>query len=258
MATSIVKVDTKAIQATLSALADRATAIVVRTADEYSEAGKFLTDIRSFKKQVGFVCDPFIEAAKQNLETARNEKNKYIRPADELDEIVSRKAEAWRKAEREAAEAEQRRINEERRREAEAKATEERKAAEAQAENDRKKREAEIKEAQKAGEVGKREAARLEKEAAEAETRAKEQAAKDAEATRQNIQDVKVAPAIPKIAGIKARTNWRYRIVDETLIPRKYLIAHDIAIGGMVRATKDKAKAETECPGIECYTEDSV
>jgi len=42
------------------------------------------------------------------------------------------------------------------------------------------------------------------------------------------------------------------------LIPRKYLTRNDAGIGAMVRAKKDKEKAEAECPGIEVFSEDSV
>lgn len=241
----------------LQVLREEAAAMVVRDQDEYTAAMTFVKSLRAYKKDVGFKLDPGIESAKKHLEFLREEKDKYIRPIDELDSIVSKRAAEWREHERKAAEAEQTRINEERRRIAAEEAAAQRKAAEAEADRIRKEKEKQIDEARKAGELKKREADQLAKRAAQQAEQAKEQARKTEETAAQ-VKEVKVAPSIPKIAGIKGRTNWRFRIVNESLIPRKYLVPSEVAIGGMVRATKDKTKAEAECPGIEVYSEDSV
>jgi len=82
------------------------------------------------------------------------------------------------------------------------------------------------------------------------------------------VQTVTVAPNVPKVAGIKARVNWKFRINDLSSIPRGFMLADTVAIGQMVRSTASankgwtesqiKAAAEKECPGIEVFCEDSI
>ena len=246
-----------AIAGKLGQLREEAQALVVTDQNGYTQALTFVKSLRGYKKDVGFKLDPGIASAKNHVEFLREEKAKYIRPVDELDKLVSAKASVWREQERKAAEAEQVRINEERRRIAAAEAELQRKATEKEAARQQKERQKQIEQAQKSGELKKREAARLHKQVAEEAAWAKEQARKDAEVAAQ-VKEVKVAPSIPKMAGIKGRTNWRFRIINESLIPRKYMQPSEVAIGGMVRATKNKGKAEAECPGIEVYSQDSV
>ena len=58
----------------------------------------------------------------------------------------------------------------------------------------------------------------------------------------------------PKIAGIVTRNVWRWRIVDEKLLPREYLIPDETRIGKMVRASEGKI----EIPGVEVYQEREI
>ena len=241
----------------VSILRQEAAEIVVVNQDDYTVALRFVKNLRAYKKDVGFKLDPGIHSAKEHLSFLREEKAKHIRPIDEIDKAVSARAGLWREQERKAAEAEEKRVNEERRRVAAEEAERVRIADERAAEDRRKQREKEIKQAQKSGELGKRDANRLAKEAAEQAERDKEQARRDAEAAAQ-VKDVKVKPSIPKMSGIMGRTNWKFRIVDPRLVPRKFLKPDEVAIGGMVRNKKDKTKAETECPGIEVWSGDSV
>jgi len=62
---------------------------------------------------------------------------------------------------------------------------------------------------------------------------------------------VHVPPAAPKLAGVSARKVWKYRVVDEALIPRQYLTVDHAAIGRVVSALGGRAKI----PGIEVYEE---
>ena len=238
-------------------LRKEAEAIVVVTQDDYTTALTFIKDLRAYKKDVGFKLDPGIHSAKEHYNFLREEKNKHIRPIDEIDKAVSARAGLWREQERKKSEAEQERVNAERRRVAAEEAERVRIAAEREADSRRKQQEEEIEQARKSGEFGKRDANRLAKEAGEQAERDKEQARRDAEAAAQ-VKDVKVKPSIPKMSGIMGRTNWKFRIVDPKLVPRKFLKPDEVAIGGMVRNKKDKTKAETECPGIEVWSEDGV
>ena len=234
-----------------------AEALVVHDQDAYSAALYLLKKYRAEKKDIGFVLDPGIQSAKTHLEFLREEKGKHIRPIDELDKLVTGKASVWREQERKAAAEEQERLNEARRRQAAREAEEQRRATEAQAKIDLKKREKEIEEARKSGEVKKREADRLAKIAREDAVAVQEQAQKDAEAAAQ-VKEVKVAPSIPKISGIKGRTNWKFNVVNASKVPRRYCMPDEVAIGSRVRALKDKEKAEAEIPGIEVWSKDSV
>jgi len=76
-----------------------------------------------------------------------------------------------------------------------------------------------------------------------------------AEALRQDVPQVPI-PVVEKetpiIKGTSKRRMWKARIVDETKIPRKYLIPNMVAINGIAKAEKDKASI----PGVEFYYED--
>lgn len=245
----------KEVEAGLALLRSRAQAIIVRNADEYTQACQVALDCRAYVKDVGFKLDPGINSAKTHLDFLRNEKSKYTEPAKQIAEIAAQKAEAWKAEERRKAQAEQDRINEENRVTAQRKADEERKAAETQARIERERREKELEEARKAGDINKREANRLAKQAAEDEARQREMAAKQAAETAANVQEVKVAAAVPKVAGIKARVNWKFRIVDVKKIPRKYLMPDEVQIGSFVRNNKQSGEV---IPGVEAYSEDGI
>ena len=62
---------------------------------------------------------------------------------------------------------------------------------------------------------------------------------------------VHVPPAAPKLAAVSARKVWKYRVVNEALIPRQYLTVDHAAIGRVVSALGGRAKI----PGIEVYEE---
>ncbi len=59
---------------------------------------------------------------------------------------------------------------------------------------------------------------------------------------------------LPKVEGISIRTIWSYKIVDEKKIPRDYLTPDRKAIGGTVRAMKEKTKIK----GIAVFSTPSL
>lgn len=80
-----------------------------------------------------------------------------------------------------------------------------------------------------------------------------------AEERRQMAEEVHIPtpiipPEIEKQEGIQTTKRWTFRIVDEMAIPRSFLVPDYKAIGGTVRAQKDK----TNIPGVEVYYEDIV
>jgi hypothetical protein len=63
-----------------------------------------------------------------------------------------------------------------------------------------------------------------------------------------------VAPRTATVAGVTTRTDWDFRIVNEALIPREYLLIHASAIRNVGRATKGKAKIA----GVEFFAKPVV
>ena len=106
------------------------------------------------------------------------------------------------------------------------------------------------------------EEARLQKEAdkqaEEAALRAAEaaEAAGDSEVAEAILEAPVAAPPVilpsstPK-TGVSFREVWKFRVTDEKLIPRQYMMPDEKKIGGVVRAMKDG----TQIPGIEVYSE---
>lgn len=76
------------------------------------------------------------------------------------------------------------------------------------------------------------------------------------EAIQENEAPVVVnvpSPPTPKVemAGMAMVTTWKFRIVNESLIPRDYLIPDETKIGAVVRSLHEKHNI----PGIEAYCE---
>ena len=249
MSTAITKPDTKQFETRLARLKADADSLVVRDAESCLRAKTSQRDTRNEMKAIHLVLDPFVNSAKLHLQEARDELAKYIGPCEAIDNALAQKVKDYERLERERAAAEERRINEERRKKAEEEAAAQRKLDEAAAAERRKAEQKAIEEARKAGDLNKREAERAKKEAEAREKAAREQAARDAEAAKASVQDVKVQAAIPSVAGVPSRVNWRYRIIDESLIPDEYWMLNEQKIGADVRRDKEK----TKIPGIEAF-----
>lgn len=242
-------------QSALAVFEQQAQSLVVKDAATCLEAKTAQRDVRTYMKQVHATLDPFVTDAKANLERARDRVNQWINPAEQIDATLARKVKDYETQERLAAEAEQRRINDERRKKAEEEAAAARKKAEEEAEAARKKAAAEAEAARKAGEIGKRESERLKKKAEEEAAQKKAEAEAQAKAAVEAVKDVTVKANIPTVAGVPSRRNWRFKIVDATKIPRSFLIPDEQRIGQAVRATKNKETIEALIPGIEAWQE---
>lgn len=249
--TAIVKPEVSQMQAALLDITGRTAELVVRDRETCLTAKTAQRDVRAYLRDVHSKLDPFVEAAKRNLATARDELNRWLDPAQAIDDALARKVKDYETQERLAAEAEEKRVNDERRRVAALEAEERRKVAAAQAETDRKAREKEIKAQQAAGELKAREAEKQRKQAAADAEAAKERADAEAKASVAAVQDVTVKPDIPTVAGVPSRRNWRWEVVDESKIPDSYWMLNDLKIGAETRALKEK----TAIPGIRVYQE---
>jgi hypothetical protein len=63
-----------------------------------------------------------------------------------------------------------------------------------------------------------------------------------------------IAVETPKIAGVSMRETWSFEVVDESLIPREYLVRDDTKIRAVVRALK----SATNIPGIKAFPEQGI
>lgn len=251
MATAIIKPETQEQFTTKNkALKAWADDLVVRDAGDAMQAKQAQLEVRNEMKMRGFVLDPFVLTAKAALQAAKDERDKWITPLEDIDQALAVKVKEYERKEREEAARQQERINAERRVLAEAEAKLKREAAEIAAAALRKAREKEIAEAQKAGELKKREADKMRKEAEAAAALAKQEAAKQELLDRQ-VEDVIVRPNIPTVAGVPSHVNWKFRVVNPQLVPDNYWILDEQMIGAEVRRNKDK----TNIAGIETYCE---
>jgi len=242
----------------ITALMSRAESIVVSDQDTYRDACQITLDGRAKVRAIGAELDPGIHSAQATLDLLKNQKKRWVERYTLPIEMAARKAEDWKADERRKAQIEQDRINAENRRVAQEKAEADRKERERVAAEQRERERKEISAAQRAGDVGKREAEKMKKEADAKAERERILAAEEARVAAESVQQVTVKAAVPTVSGIKARVNWKFRMVNPSLIPVTYRVPDLVAIGTMVRSTKDKAAAEKQCPGIEVYTEDSI
>ena len=274
--TEIVKPEVKEMDSALALLKEHASHIVVTNQDEFREAGIFLTQCRAFKKRAKFLFDPFIEIAKTALNASKNELARYTDVADGMETQVSGVAERWVRQEKERAAEEERRVNAEKRRKEEAEAAERRKIEEAKAEAERKERQKEIEKQQKAGELKKKEAAALQKKADEDAAERKRLAEEEQKKSNENIQEVKVQPSVPTVAGIRRRVNYYAGAEtdkDEDLLIaafkfsgdtqrgtflRRFICVNNLEVAKYAREVKDDEAVMKALPGVRAYHEDSV
>ena len=238
------------VEAAEQALEDAKT-FVVTTIPEYEQAGEELKKLSARGKQ--------LEQMRKNLKAPALEQCRRI---DEFFKAPQQFVEDAKRAIKKALgayDAEQKRKREEA----------ERKAAEAA----RKERERLEREAAKAEEAARKKRAadeararQLEEEGRAAEAEAKRKVAvereeaklRDAEAKREAAAHVPTAPVIqpeqPQVKGISTRQVWQFEITDIRQLPPEYLKADEKAIGGVVRALKDR----TNIPGVRVYAEETI
>ena len=108
----------------LDNIRERANAIVVKTPQDYIAVCNLVVEGRGYIKRWQKIFADTIDAAKNTLDIAKNALKEKVVDAEAVVAIAEKKAEAYRTEEKRAAEAEQRRINEENAREQQRKADE--------------------------------------------------------------------------------------------------------------------------------------
>lgn len=66
--------------------------------------------------------------------------------------------------------------------------------------------------------------------------------------------EIAAVVAAPRVAGLSTRSTWKFKVTDETLIPRDYLCVDEVKIGAQVRAFKQM----TRIPGVEVYEDQTL
>ena len=207
----------KAATPLVAPLVQQAQRLTVTSNEDYEMACTFLQLVATRKKQVDEVFDPIVKAAHEAHKQAVSKKKMFMDP------LLTAEFEVKGKVSKFAAEEERKRREEEQRL-----AEEQRKTAEANALEEVKRLEA----------AGERELAEIVLQ----------------NAAEEPAPVVVLPSSVPRQSGIAARKTYKFRVVNEALIPREYLKVNEVAIGAVVRAQKNL----TKIPGIEVYAEDSV
>jgi galactitol-specific phosphotransferase system IIB component len=205
----------KEVNALALSVPDQAKQISIKTMDDYTRASDIIMSIKAIRKKITDTFKPI----KQKMDAAKQEVLDQEKAAD----APLKEAEAWLSPQIIEWNREQERIR---------KAEEDRLRAIAQKEEE---------ERQLAAAVAAEQSGN--KEEAEAIIETPVQAA-----------PVIVPKAVPKVAGMSIRENWKFRIIDEKKIPREYLKVDEVKIGQVVRAMKSAANI----PGVEVYNEGTV
>lgn len=208
----VIAIQQEIVEETHTAL-QQAEALAITSNIEYVGAGSIRQVLVNLAKQIGETFDPIVAKAHATHKEAVSQRKKHLEPVEQAQKIIKRKMIGW--------ESEQERLRREEERELQV-------------------------EAQK----------QAEEEALRAAVAAEE--AGDIEVAEAIIQEpVMAAPvvlpkSVPKVDGFVSRTVWKFRITDEKLIPREYLMADEKKLGGIARAMKN----DITIPGVEIYPEE--
>lgn len=204
--------------------AERACGIVVSTVIERVEAAEIGRVVAGLFKEAEEFFRPMKQAAAKAHKEICNKENSILQPLENAKQYLSRQIGAF-----DARVEQERRVEEARRQE------EARKQAEADA--DRLSQEQAIADA-------------VELEAA-GDTAGAEAVLNHPAPVAVFVPAVIVRREVPKTEGVSVSQNWKFRITNEALIPREYMMPNEKLLGQLARATKDK----TNIPGIEVYPE---
>jgi hypothetical protein len=264
---ALAKFDKKKVETKLAILKKMVQEIEVTDQHGYETVCKLVLDGRDEIKAIGFVYDPIIASARAHLDDVRNQKAQWVNQIQPLVDAAAKKGSDWKADERKKAQDEQDRINREAQEKADAEAKEVFANASKEANDYQKRKLQEVERLLKAKQITKAEAVRRRDAImAEVEER-KQEAATEAQAVREapKAAPVTVQPNVPKVAGIRGRVNWKWKMVDIEKVQRHNIYPNDISdvanfprITAEVRRIKDKAKAEAAIPGIEVWSEDAI
>jgi DNA-binding PadR family transcriptional regulator len=220
----------------------------IKTVNEYIYIGELWKDGKAILKEIDEGYDDLIKAAHKLHKDAVAKKAKYYAPAELGVRDAKQLMSTWDAEQERIRLAEQRRLKEIARKEEEAarKAELNRLEVVRKAEEDRL-----IAAATAAEAAGDRQRAEDITAAAIAMTQEAKQEAAAIQAEPVYIPPVILPKETPKVQGMSFRTIWKYRIDNESLIPRQYLIPDEKKIGAVIRANQGKISI----PGVTPYEE---
>lgn len=206
----------KQLEQSAVATVEKINALTVRNNDENALATQLLKDNKNLQKEVHDTFDPICDKAHKAWKEAVAQRDKFLSPLVAAERQVKQKISDFLLAERRKQEEEQRKLDEARRREEE------------------------------------KERAKLEARAQKAEAKGNEE---KAEELRQKKEEVFIPAAIvestvEKVNGQSSRIDYDFRIVDEKLIPREYLVVDEKRIRQTIKTFGKDAKI----PGIEIFS----
>jgi hypothetical protein len=204
----------KELETKISVSLVKAGELIVSDQESLSKANEFLLGIKQLRKEIEEVFGPIIEAAYKAHKEALAQKKKFEEPLLKAEQIVKQKIAGYLEEMeriRKQQEEERRRLEEEKKR----------------IEEETLKRLAEAKEDSEM-----------------------ENAIKVAEEKLAKIPEIDVVEK-PHTVGLSMREVWKFEIIDESVIPREFLIPDLAKIGKVVQTLK----SETRIPGIRVYSE---
>lgn len=194
---------------------EQARQISIKTMADYTRAGEIMMTIKAIRKKITETFRPI----KQKMDAAKQEVLDQERAADaplkEAESLLSPQIIAWNREQERLRQEEETRLREEAR---------------------------------------KQEEERQLQDAILAEQHGQKEEAEAIMETPVHVAPVIVPKAVPKVAGLSIRENWKFKITNERLIPREYLKVDEVKIGQVVRALK----SATNIPGVEVYNEGTV
>lgn len=175
----------------------------------WDAANELLRTIKRFAKQVEDTFGPSAKAAHEAHKAILAARDKHLKQFTAAEQTVKGKILAWQRVEAMRIEEERRAAEQKARDEAEARQT------------------------------------------AEAEALIEQGRNQEALATLQApvVVPTIVAPMQPKAEGVSVVKRWTFRVVNESMIPREYLIVDEGKIRGVVRALGSEARI----PGVEVF-----
>ena len=194
---------------------DQARQIQIKSQDDYVRASELILTIKAIRKKITDIFKPI----KQKMDAAKQEvldQEKLVdKPLQEAESLLSPRIIAWNREQERIRQEEEARLREIARKEEE---------------------ERQLQAAIAAEQSGNKEEAQAIIE------------------TPVQATPVVVPKAVPKVAGMSIRENWKFRITNEKLIPRDYLKVDEVKIGQVVRAMKSACNI----PGVEIYNEGTI
>jgi hypothetical protein len=232
----------------------RASAIVVKTPEQYAEASDFLKAVKGAQKRVTDFFGPMKSKAHEAWKAITTTEAATLKPLQDAEAQVKRVLVAYQTEQEAIRQAEQRRLQAA----ADEAARKEREKSEAAARLQREKEQAALQaaeEARKRAQAATNEAERA-KAAAEAE-KAAAAASKAAAAAlvREETAAAVIAPVVtvaavtPVIAGQSVRKTWKARVVNSAILPREYTLPNQQALDAFAKATNGAIPLS----GVEFY-----